>query len=162
MTKQFTLRALTALALAADLGWEDAVPFDSAADTLGEALLTPTRLYVRPVLAALRAGGLHAAAHITGGGITENLPRVLPEGLGAAIDLNAWRLPPVFGWLRQAGNIAEAEMLKTFNAGIGMILVVAADRADALTALLEGEGERVHRLGTVTPGEGVRYEGALR
>ena len=148
------------VALAADLGWEDEAPF--AAGTLGEALLVPTRLYVRPVLAALRAGGLHAAAHITGGGITENLPRVLPEGLGATVNLGSWTLPPVFAWLREAGGIAEAEMLKTFNAGIGMILVVAADRADALTALLEGEGERVHRLGTVTPGEGVRYEGALR
>ncbi len=148
------------VALAADAGWEDAAPFD-AGRTLGEALLVPTRLYVRPVLAALRAGGLHAAAHITGGGITENLPRVLPEGLGAEVDLSAWALPPVFVWLREAGHIAEDEMLRTFNAGIGMILAVAADRAEALAALLEGEGERVHRLGRVVAGEGVAYSGRL-
>ncbi|MRX50094.1 phosphoribosylformylglycinamidine cyclo-ligase [Paracoccus sp. S-4012] len=147
------------VALAADMGWEDTAPF--ADTTLGEALLTPTRLYVRPVLAALKAGGLHAAAHITGGGITENLPRVLPAGLGAEVDLGAWKLPGVFAWLREAGGIAEAEMLKTFNAGIGMILVVAEARAEALTALLEAEGERVQRLGRVAEGEGVSYRGAL-
>ncbi|MEC9310820.1 MAG: AIR synthase-related protein, partial [Pseudomonadota bacterium] len=103
----------------------------------------------------------HALAHITGGGLTENLPRVLPEGLGADIDLNAWELPPVFKWMAETGGIAEAEMLKTFNCGIGMILSVSADRADALTKVLEGEGETVSRLGSVTPGEGMRYSGKL-
>ena len=148
------------LALAADLGWHDRAPFADA--TLGEALLLPTRLYVRPVLRALRTGGLNAAAHITGGGITENLPRILPDGLGAEVDLGAWHLPPVFGWLREAGNLPDAEMLTTFNAGIGMILAVAPDRADALAALLESEGERVCRLGHVATGQGVRYRGTLR
>ncbi|MDO5620381.1 MAG: phosphoribosylformylglycinamidine cyclo-ligase [Paracoccus sp. (in: a-proteobacteria)] len=143
----------------AGLTWESLAPF--ADGTLGQALLVPTRLYVRPLLAAIRAGGVHAAAHITGGGITENLPRVLPKELGAQIDLTAWTLPPVFAWLRDAGGIAEAEMLKTFNSGIGMILSVAADRADALADLLTGQGETVHRLGHVTEGQGVTYTGAL-
>ena len=141
------------------LGWDADCPW--AAGSLGAALLTPTRLYVKPALAAVRAGGVHALAHITGGGLTENLPRVLPEGLGAEIDLGAWALPGVFGWLREAGGMEEAELLKTFNCGIGMIAVVDAARADALTDLLEGEGERVHRIGHVTQGAGIRYSGNL-
>ncbi|MFW8636887.1 phosphoribosylformylglycinamidine cyclo-ligase [Cribrihabitans pelagius] len=141
------------------LGWEADSPFGEG--TLGAALLTPTRLYVKQCLAAVRAGGVHALAHITGGGLTENLPRVLPEGLGADIDLDAWELPGVFRWMAETGNISEAEMLKTFNCGIGMILSVAAERADALTELLEGEGEQVSRLGTVTSGAGMRYAGSL-
>ena len=144
---------------ASGLAWTDDAPF--ADGPLGAALLTPTRLYVKPALAAVRAGGVHALAHITGGGLTENLPRVLPKDLGADIDLGAWALPPVFGWLAEAGNIAQAEMLKTFNSGVGMVLAVAADRADALAAVLEEEGETVFRLGTVTPGAGIRYSGAL-
>lgn len=143
----------------AGLGWSDAAPFAEGA--LGAALLVPTRLYVKPALAAIRAGGVHALAHITGGGLTENLPRVLPKDLGADIDLSAWTLPPVFRWLAEAGGIDQAEMLKTFNSGIGMVLVVAADRADALAELLAGQGETVHRLGAVTPGAGIRYSGAL-
>lgn len=141
------------------LGWDAASPFSEG--TLGEALLTPTRLYVKQSLAAVRAGGVHALAHITGGGLTENLPRVLPEGLGADIDLGSWELPGVFKWMAEVGGIAEAEMLKTFNCGIGMILSVSADRADALVAVLEGEGETVARLGAVTAGEGMRYTGKL-
>ncbi|MGH1459288.1 MAG: phosphoribosylformylglycinamidine cyclo-ligase [Paracoccaceae bacterium] len=141
------------------LGWGDDCPWGEG--TLGAALLTPTRLYVKQSLAAVRAGGVHALAHITGGGLTENLPRVLPEGLGADIDLGAWDLPPVFKWLVATGGMAEAEMLKTFNCGVGMILSVAADEADALSALLQGGGETVYRLGTVTEGAGVRYEGSL-
>ena len=128
---------------------------------MGEALLTPTRLYVSPALAAIRAGGVHGLAHITGGGLTENLPRVLPQGLGAQVDLGAWSLPGVFDWLRDAGGIAEAEMLRTFNSGIGMVLVVAEDRAAALAAQLAQAGETVVRLGTVTEGDGVQYSGTL-
>ncbi len=143
----------------AGLGWGDAAPFADGA--LGAALLVPTRLYVRPALAAIRAGGVHGLAHITGGGLTENLPRVLPEGLGARIDLGSWPLPPVFGWLRQAGGLSEAEMLRTFNAGIGMAVVVAEDRAEALADLLRAEGESVHRIGAIVAGEGVAYTGAL-
>jgi phosphoribosylformylglycinamidine cyclo-ligase len=141
------------------LGWDAPAPFADGA--LGAALLVPTRLYVKPALAAVRAGGVHALAHITGGGLTENLPRVLPEGLGAEINLSAWALPPVFRWLAGTAGMAEAELLKTFNCGIGMIAVVAQDRADALSALLTGLGETVVPLGHVTPGQGVSYRGAL-
>ncbi|MDB6453502.1 phosphoribosylformylglycinamidine cyclo-ligase [Falsirhodobacter sp. 20TX0035] len=141
------------------LGWDAAAPF--AEGLLGDALLTPTRLYVKPSLAAIREGGVHALAHITGGGLTENLPRVLPEGLGAQIDLNAWTLPPVFRWLAEVSGIQQPELLKTFNCGIGMILSVSADRAEALEALLAGQGETVTRLGHVVEGEGVSYTGAL-
>ena len=141
------------------LGWDAPAPF--ADGVLGGALLVPTRLYVKPALAAVRAGGVHALAHITGGGLTENLPRVLPEGLGADINLSAWALPPVFRWLAGTAGMAEAELLKTFNCGIGMIAVVAPDRAEVLTALLSGLGETVVPLGHVTPGQGVSYRGAL-
>lgn len=142
------------------LDWDADCPWQDG--TLGAALLTPTRLYVRQVLEAVRAGGVHALAHITGGGLTENLPRVLPEGLGAEIDLNSWDLPPVFGWMAETGGMAEAELLKTFNCGIGMITVVAPDRADALTTILSDAGETVTRLGTVTAKQGVVYSGSLR
>ncbi|GHG95164.1 phosphoribosylformylglycinamidine cyclo-ligase [Pseudodonghicola xiamenensis] len=142
------------------LGWDDACPW--AEGTLGAALLTPTRLYVKQALAAVRAGGVHALAHITGGGLTENLPRVFPEGLGAEVDLDAWTLPPVFAWLAEVGGMAEAEMLKTFNCGIGMVVVVAADQADALVALLTEAGETVSRIGVITEGQGVAYKGALK
>ncbi len=141
------------------LGWDDASPFSDG--TLGDALLAPTRLYVTAALAAIRAGGVHGLAHITGGGLTENLPRVMPEDLGVDIDLSAWALPPVFGWLGQVGGIETLEMLKTFNAGIGMVLVVDAAQVDAVQSALAGEGEAVIRLGTVTAGNGVRYSGTL-
>jgi phosphoribosylformylglycinamidine cyclo-ligase len=141
------------------LGWDADCPW--AEGTLGAALLTPTRLYVKQALAAVKSGGVHALAHITGGGLTENLPRVLPEGLGADINLDAWELPEVFKWLAATGGMAEAELLKTFNSGIGMILSVDANEADRLKALLEAEGETVSVLGAVTAGEGVRYSGAL-
>lgn len=141
------------------LGWADAAPFADA--SLGEALLAPTRLYVTQTLAAIRAGGVHALAHITGGGLTENLPRVLPQGLGAHIDLSAWDLPPVFRWLAETAGMSEPELLKTFNSGIGMIVVVDPARADVLAQLLTDAGETVHRIGTVEAGQGVRYSGKL-
>lgn len=141
------------------LGWDAPCPF--AEGTLGAALLAPTRLYVKQALAAIRAGGVHGLAHITGGGLTENPPRVLPEGLACEIDLSAWHLPPVFRWLATQANMAEGELLKTFNCGIGMILVVAADRAEALSALLSEAGETVCTLGRVVEGEGVIYKGNL-
>lgn len=143
----------------AGLTWDDPAPF---ADTsVGEALLAPTRLYVKPALQAIRAGGVHALAHITGGGLTENLPRVLPEGMGADIDLASWTLPPVFQWLARTGGMEERELLKTFNAGQGMVLVVAGDRAEALTALLTDAGETVTRIGHVTDSAEIRYRGSL-
>ncbi|MHC0053002.1 phosphoribosylformylglycinamidine cyclo-ligase [Actibacterium sp. D379-3] len=143
----------------AGLCWDADCPF--ADGPLGAALLTPTRLYVKPALAAVRAGGVHALAHITGGGLTENLPRALPEGLGAQIDLDAWALPPVFRWLAETAGMDQAELLKTFNSGIGMIAVVAAAQADAIAAVLADQGETVFRIGTVTAGDGVSYAGAL-
>lgn len=143
----------------AGLGWDDTAPFSEG--SLGAALLAPTRLYVKPVLAAIRAGGVRALAHITGGGLTENLPRVLPDGLGAEIDLGAWSLPPVFDWLKREGGLEQGEMLKTFNSGIGMVVVVSAERAEAIEALLAAEGETVHRLGRITAGQGVAYSGTL-
>ena len=144
---------------ASGLGWDAACPWD--AGTLGAALLTPTKLYVKAALAAIAAGEVHGLAHITGGGLTENLPRVLPEGLGAEIDLTAWSLPPVFGWLASQGGIAEAEMLKTFNAGIGMTVVTAPEAQDAVTTALQAEGQTVYRIGTVTAGQGGTYSGRL-
>ena len=141
------------------LAWDAECPWQEG--SLGAALLAPTRLYVKQTLSAIRAGGVHALAHITGGGLTENLPRVLPEGLGADIDLGSWTLPPVFQWLAEQGGMNQAEMLKTFNAGIGMVLSVDADKADAIEALLSEAGEMVYRLGVVSSGSGVRYTGAL-
>jgi phosphoribosylformylglycinamidine cyclo-ligase len=141
------------------LAWDDDCPF--AEGNLGEALLTPTRLYVKSTLAAVRAGGVHALAHITGGGLTENLPRVLPDDLGADINLDAWTLPPVFNWLTGVAGMQEAELLKTFNSGLGMVISVAADQADAIKSLLEAEGETVFTIGTVGKGAGVRYSGTL-
>ena len=141
------------------LGWESACPWTEG--SLGATLLTPTRLYVRPVLEALAGGGIRALAHITGGGLTENLPRVLPEGLGAEIDLDAWGLPPVFRWLAESGGMSEAELLKTFNSGIGMIAVVDPAQAKAVAARLAEAGENVQPLGRVTQGRGVAYRGRL-
>lgn len=141
------------------LTWEDPCPWQEG--TLGAALLAPTRLYVAACLAAVRVGGVHGLAHITGGGLTENLPRVLSEGLGIEVDLDAWTLPDLFAWLAQSGGMAEAEMLKTFNCGIGMALVVDENAASDLIAVLEDAGEKVIPLGHVTDGAGVNYSGQL-
>jgi phosphoribosylformylglycinamidine cyclo-ligase len=148
----------------AGLDWDRLAPF--APDTpLGKALITPTRIYVKPILKALReTTGIKALAHITGGGITENTPRVLPEGINARIDLSAIRLPPVFRWLRQTGAIEEAEMLRTFNCGVGMIVVAAAEEVAAVTQSLERSGETVTRIGMLEAGSGksrVVYDGVL-
>ncbi|TQS72935.1 phosphoribosylformylglycinamidine cyclo-ligase [Rhodobacteraceae bacterium] len=143
------------------LSWDAPCPWNAQAGSLGTALLAPTRLYVTQCLSAFRAGGVHALAHITGGGLTENLPRVLPEGLGAEIDLDAWALPGVFRWLAETAKMQEPELLKTFNCGIGMIVVVKADRAEAITTLLRDAGEMVAQIGTITASEGVAYKGAL-
>ena len=145
------------------LGWDAASPFSEG--SLGEALLAPTRLYVKQSLSAIRAGGVHALAHITGGGITENPPRVLSEGLACEIDLGSWELPPVFRWLAETAQMSEPELLKTFNCGIGMMLVVAEDQADEIAALLTGLGEKVARMGKIIAApegsEGVVYKGKL-
>ncbi|MEM8571689.1 MAG: phosphoribosylformylglycinamidine cyclo-ligase [Pseudomonadota bacterium] len=141
------------------LSWGMPCPFQDG--PLGAALLTPTRIYAKAALAAIRAGGVHGLAHITGGGLTENIPRVLPEGLAARIDLNTWDLPPVFSWLREAGQIEEAEMLRTFNCGIGLVVIAAPDFAADLQEVLAAAGERVVRIGTLVPGSAVTYEGQL-
>ncbi|MCF6271683.1 MAG: phosphoribosylformylglycinamidine cyclo-ligase [Rhodobacteraceae bacterium] len=141
------------------LGWEAPSPFGEG--TLGRALLAPTCLYVRSGLAAHRAGGLHALAHITGGGLTENLPRALPKGLGAAVDLGAWSMPPVLAWLRDQAGLSQTEMLKTFNCGMGMVAIVQANEADRLAEIFTAEGESVSRIGHVVAGEGVSYSGEL-
>ncbi len=143
----------------AGLGWQVACPFGGG--TIGNALMTPTRIYVRSVLAALALDGITGLAHITGGGITGNLPRVLPSGLGAEIDLARWDLPAVYPWLFRQAGMPQAEALRTFNCGIGMILVVSAGRHDAISAVLEQFGETVSTIGRVIRGEGVHYTGAL-
>ncbi|MDR3515704.1 MAG: phosphoribosylformylglycinamidine cyclo-ligase [Azospirillaceae bacterium] len=140
----------------AGLGYGDPAPFDSGR-SLGDALLTPTRIYVRPVLAAVRAGTIRALAHITGGGLLENIPRVLPAGLGVALDVTRWPLPPVFGWLARTGALSATELARTFNCGIGMVVVCAPDRAAEAVAILQNEGETVSRIGTVVAsGDGPR------
>ena len=124
-------------------------PFD-AAQSLGEALLTPTRIYVKSCLAAIRDGLIGALAHITGGGLVENIPRVLPAGLAATLDADAWPLPPLFRWLMAAGHISAYEMTRTFNCGIGMVAIVKPQHADAAQTLLAEQGETVWRLGVLT------------
>ena len=145
------------------LTWTDAAPFAPGA-TLGEALMTPTHIYVKPLLAAIRANdGIKALAHIPGGGLPENLPRVLPEGLAARIDLSAIPVPPVFGWLAEAGGVVQSEMLRTFNCGIGMVVAVAEDQAEAVAEVLRKEGENVVTLGRLETrdGDAVVFDGAL-
>jgi phosphoribosylformylglycinamidine cyclo-ligase len=145
-------------------GVEYDAPCPFAPMTLGEAMLTPTRIYVRSCLAAIReTGGVKALGHITGGGFTENIPRVLPEGLSARIDLARVPVLPVFKWLAKTG-IAESEMLRTFNCGIGMIVVAEPAKAHAIAATLGREGEQVARLGEVVAASGaprVIYDGHL-
>jgi phosphoribosylformylglycinamidine cyclo-ligase len=144
------------LAADAGLAWDAPAPFE-AGRSLGEALLEPTRIYVKPVLKAIRdTGAVKALAHITGGGLSENVPRVIPDGLAAHIDLGAWQAPAVFGWLQEAGALGEAEMLRTFNCGIGLALVVAADGADAVTRVLTEAGEAPIRIGELEPGRGIK------
>jgi phosphoribosylformylglycinamidine cyclo-ligase len=123
-------------------------PFDSQRP-LGEALLEPTRIYVKSCLAAIRGGGVHALAHITGGGLIENLPRVLPDGLAALLDEAAWPEPPVFGWLAETGGIVRHEMYRTFNCGLGMALVVAPESAATALDTLAGAGEAAFEIGRI-------------
>ena len=146
------------------LRWDAPAPF-APEKALAEALLTPTRIYVKPLLAAIRStGAIKALAHITGGGFPDNIPRVLPKTLAAELDLAAIAVPPVFSWLAKIGGVSDAEMMRTFNCGVGMIVVVAPDMAEAVSAALEAEGEKVMRLGRLVPrsSEGVVYRGAIR
>jgi phosphoribosylformylglycinamidine cyclo-ligase len=148
----------------AKLTWKDPAPF-APSQTLGEALLTPTRLYIKSGLEAIRAGSVKGFAHITGGGITENLPRALPDGLDAEIDLSAWTPLPVFGWLAKSAGVEEREMLRTFNCGIGLIAVVSEKSSGHVIDAFQESGERATRIGTLVKSDGepkVHYKGALK
>jgi phosphoribosylformylglycinamidine cyclo-ligase len=133
--------------------------------SLAQALLAPTRIYVRALLAAIRAtggsgpsGAVKALSHITGGGLSENLPRVMPDGLGARVDLHALPMPPVFGWLRRVSGLDDAEMLRTFNCGVGMVAVADAAHHSAVLSALADAGEQPFVLGAVERGRGVKSE----
>jgi phosphoribosylformylglycinamidine cyclo-ligase len=126
---------------------------------LGEVLLTPTRIYALDVLALIAEVETHALCHVTGGGLPGNLPRVLPAGLGVRVDTSTWTWPEVFGWLAQAGPVAEDEMWRTFNCGVGMVAIVAADRAEDAVALLAGRGVDAWVAGAVTDQPGVVLTG---
>ena len=128
-------------------GADLSAPFDGA--TLGEVLLAPTRIYVKTILALKDAVRLHAVAHITGGGLIENLPRVLPEGTGAVIDAGAWQRPAIFRWLQAQGNVAEQEMYRTFNCGVGMVLAVPREDAERALSVLAAQGETAWIIGSV-------------
>ncbi len=119
---------------------------------LGEVLLEPTRIYVKPLLKLMQAVDVRALAHITGGGLTENLPRVLPEGCHAVIDTDSWQRPAIFDWLQAKGNVADAEMFRTFNCGIGMVICVPAEQAQAAMELLHNEGEAPTLIGSIRAG----------
>lgn len=137
----------------AGLSWTDPAPF-APDGSLGSAFLTPTRIYVRPLLAAIQRFEIKGLAHITGGGLLENIPRILPDGLGAALDAARWPLPPVFRWLREAGRIGADDMARTFNCGIGMALVCTPAQQSAIQAFLESQGETVFSIGTIEENPG--------
>ena len=145
------------------VAWSAPAPF-APGKSLGEAILTPTRIYVKSSLAAIReTKAVKGLAHITGGGFPDNIPRVLPKGLGARIDLTKVSVPPVFKWLTKQGGIAQNEMLRTFNCGVGMIAIASPADAERVTDAFTRAGERVMRIGTVTRAgaERVVYDGAL-
>ncbi len=128
--------------------------------TLGETLLAPTRIYVKSLLSLMKKIDIHALAHITGGGLTENLPRVIPDNLNAKIDLKSWQFPAIFDWLQSNGNVSQADMLITFNCGVGMVVCVAAEDEAATLNLLNELGETAFVMGEIVAGEGkaeVRY-----
>ena len=126
--------------------------------SLRDVVMAPTRIYVKPLLKLMAAKLVKGMAHITGGGITENTPRVLPANVVAQLDAGSWALPKLFQWLQAEGQVDAQEMYRTFNCGVGMVVIVAADQADAATALLQAEGETVYRLGQVRPREGDEHQ----
>ena len=126
--------------------------------TLRQTVIAPTRLYAKPLLTAMKEFEIKGMAHITGGGISENLPRVLPQNCTAHVDAKSWEMPKLFQWLQKEGNIAAAEMYRTFNCGIGMIVVVAPEAADALAAFLSDQGETVYRLGEIRERQGDEHQ----
>jgi len=148
----------------AGLGWDADAPFQHGT-TVASDLLEPSRIYVKPLLKAIRqAGHIKALAHITGGGLLENIPRVLPDGLSAHIDLSRWQMPPVFGWLQQQSGLDTTEMTRTFNCGIGMVLVVEPGGAAEVLETLQQAGETGVMLGELVAGDGtpgVTFSGQL-
>jgi len=133
------------------MNYTDPAPF-LPTESLGDALLVPTRIYVRSLLKVM--GKIKALAHITGGGVIENIPRVLPTHCVAEIDVTRWALPPVFKWLKETGNVPSMDFARTFNCGIGMIVIVSPPYKEEVTGILEQEGEKVFYLGTVKEGKG--------
>jgi phosphoribosylformylglycinamidine cyclo-ligase len=129
-------------------GYDTPAPFE-AGKTMGDVLLAPTRIYVKPLLKALKSGGIKGMAHITGGGLSENIPRVLPETVAVRIDAKNWPRPGIFGWLAQAGRVEASDMARTFNCGIGMVVIVAAEAADRIIAVLQENGETAYKIGHV-------------
>jgi phosphoribosylformylglycinamidine cyclo-ligase len=125
---------------------------------LVDLLMAPTRIYVKPLLQLAASVDVHALAHITGGGLTDNIPRVLPDGLGVRLDRRAWRREPVWDWIQASGRIADAEMHRTFNCGIGMVVILASADADAALALLRAAGEQAAVIGEVVTGAGVQID----
>jgi len=128
-------------------------PFGEHDQLLGDALLAPTKIYVKAIHQLLETFDIHAMAHITGGGLLENIPRVLPENTQAVVDTNSWQLPDVFQWLQDSGNVEITEMYRTFNCGVGMVLITAAEDADAITASLNQNGDTAWRLGDIEAGD---------
>lgn len=131
--------------------------FPELGEKLGDALLRPTRIYVKTILPLLPYGKILGMAHITGGGLTENIPRVLPKGLGLKIDTKAWQIPPIFSLIKRLGEIAWEEMYKTFNMGIGLVIIVHPENVDSMRQMLKDQGEDSYVLGEVVRGEGVDY-----
>jgi len=127
--------------------------FGEEGRTLGEALLAPTRIYVKALHALLAEFDIHAMAHITGGGLLENIPRVLPENTQAVINRDSWQLPEVFQWLQENGNVETSEMYRTFNCGIGMVLITSADEAETIVSALKQNGENAWQLGVIATGD---------
>lgn len=130
------------------VSYQSPAPF-SPSMSLGEAMLVPTRLYVKSCLEAIRSGGVHALAHITGGGLTENIPRILPKGMAVNLDATKWQVPDVFKWMAQVGGMPSEEMYRTFNSGVGMVCIVSSDRVDQLVDVFQANGEICSVIGSV-------------
>jgi phosphoribosylformylglycinamidine cyclo-ligase len=130
--------------------FESPAPFQPSI-TMGDAVLSPTKIYVKPLLKAIKVGGVKGMAHITGGGLTENIPRVLPDNMCVELDCASWEKPGIFGWLAMCGNIDAPDMARTFNCGIGMAVIVEPQKADIIKTLLQEEGENVFTIGRVVP-----------
>lgn len=132
----------------AGVSYETPAPFE-AGKTMGDVLLAPTRIYVKPMLKAIKQGGVKGMAHITGGGLSENIPRVLPSNVAVRLNAESWQRPGIFGWMAKVGAMDAADMARTFNCGLGMVVIVEADKADSIIALLKAEGETAYKVGSV-------------